>query len=480
MALQEKLRGSKPPRIGLVCDRDFTDLEAIVHFGNLHPQKLQLGGIIVPAGNLDGEIIRIADNVRDMRKEGLAFPQGITQEAIDIHMTIPDTAARVRKIMAATGKGMDDVFKLHGDPTGWRFISPQADFHFVHLPLDPTKLRKPQYRLDYSQQIADTLRFFDADAIFLLNFKIILDKIAVAAFKGRMINVHPSFLPINKGYRTVLMALDGINPQASGYTCQLVDVDLDGGPTLFQQRVGIGPDDMNLFHRVGQEKYRELREERLSLKTMMVESKYTPWVLAIVASNAPRTTLAGEDAFAAEGRSGFSTSLEYRDAVLEEYKKSGFKGDFNEWNRNLRKPYGRVLFDLGKGPTTLERSLEAPGVEDIPDPDMVARYDFRIEPGAKDPHQVFQDIYKWTDDRSNSGRRVSHSLFMKDAAGGGICSLMGTLDLSQFLMLRGIEYTITLMPVRPGIPRKPIRGITPNSYPIIPKPGSGLGRQTGI
>jgi len=64
----------------------------------------------------------------------------------------------------------------------------------------------------------------------------------VASWQGRMVNIHPSLLPLHKGlhvHEGVLAAGETV----SGCTVHLVTAELDDGPTLGQTRVAVLPGD---------------------------------------------------------------------------------------------------------------------------------------------------------------------------------------------------------------------------------------------
>lgn len=64
----------------------------------------------------------------------------------------------------------------------------------------------------------------------------------VDAWRGRMVNIHPSLLPAFKGLRTHQRALDA-GVAEHGASVHFVTRDLDGGPVLAQARVRVMPGD---------------------------------------------------------------------------------------------------------------------------------------------------------------------------------------------------------------------------------------------
>ena len=81
-----------------------------------------------------------------------------------------------------------------------------------------------------------------ADLICLAGFMRVLTPAFVQAFAGRMLNIHPSLLPLYPGLHTHQRALDAGDRQA-GCTVHEVTPILDDGPILGQARVPILPGD---------------------------------------------------------------------------------------------------------------------------------------------------------------------------------------------------------------------------------------------
>ncbi|MFW2544435.1 phosphoribosylglycinamide formyltransferase [Primorskyibacter sp. 2E107] len=80
------------------------------------------------------------------------------------------------------------------------------------------------------------------DILCLAGFMRILTPSFIAAYEGRMLNIHPSLLPKYKGLHTHQRALDAGDSEA-GCTVHEVTPKLDDGPILGQARVPIEPGD---------------------------------------------------------------------------------------------------------------------------------------------------------------------------------------------------------------------------------------------
>jgi phosphoribosylglycinamide formyltransferase 1 len=95
------------------------------------------------------------------------------------------------------------------------------------------------------------------DVLCLAGFMRILSAGFVARFAGRMLNIHPSLLPLYPGLHTHARALAAGDLEA-GCTVHEVTAALDAGPVLGQARVPILPGDTeeSLAQRVLQQEHR--------------------------------------------------------------------------------------------------------------------------------------------------------------------------------------------------------------------------------
>ena len=70
----------------------------------------------------------------------------------------------------------------------------------------------------------------------------ILSKNFIGKFKGKILNIHPSYLPKYKGLNTHQRALDN-KEKYSGCTVHLVNSRLDSGKIILQKKVKISKND---------------------------------------------------------------------------------------------------------------------------------------------------------------------------------------------------------------------------------------------
>ncbi len=80
------------------------------------------------------------------------------------------------------------------------------------------------------------------DLIVLAGFMRILSADFVRKYKGRILNIHPSFLPFFKGAHAIKDAFDA-GVKVTGVTVHFVDEKIDHGPIILQQAVKVGKKD---------------------------------------------------------------------------------------------------------------------------------------------------------------------------------------------------------------------------------------------
>lgn len=95
---------------------------------------------------------------------------------------------------------------------------------------------------DFEEALARAIEARPHELVVLAGFMRILSPEFVARYTGRMLNIHPSLLPLYRGlntYRRVLAAGDAHH----GASVHFVTADLDAGPVVLQSRVPVLPGD---------------------------------------------------------------------------------------------------------------------------------------------------------------------------------------------------------------------------------------------
>ena len=225
-------------------------------------------------------------------------------------------------------------------------------------------MREEIYREKFFQALAKMIEQ-SAGVVFLDNFQWIFTSEFLKRVGLRLINVHPSVLPLLKGFRTERKALEGRTPYANGFTIhQVVDPtairpEVDSGATIFSchvpaehfQNLEIPSEWSESFsHSTNPEL---LYREEISRTAMMhIEAEIVPDVLRLylMTKDMPgmQIIVKDEDAFAAEGRPDFMFNINYREQLKAEHdtwqKEHDTKISYKDWDQKHRIPYQRVLF----------------------------------------------------------------------------------------------------------------------------------------
>jgi phosphoribosylglycinamide formyltransferase-1 len=117
----------------------------------------------------------------------------------------------------------------------------------------PKGMPKP----DYEAKIHAALHEAGVEAIALAGYMRLLSDDFVHAWRGRIVNIHPSLLPKYKGLDTHRRAIDA-GDSHTGASVHIVTEELDGGEVLGQVAVAILPGDTpeTLAERVLKEEHR--------------------------------------------------------------------------------------------------------------------------------------------------------------------------------------------------------------------------------
>jgi phosphoribosylglycinamide formyltransferase-1 len=109
----------------------------------------------------------------------------------------------------------------------------------------------------YDKLVVAALKEKKVDLVCLAGYMRLLSPYFVAAFPGRIVNIHPSLLPAFPGLESQRQALEH-GAKFSGCTVHFVDENLDAGPIILQAVVPILDDDTesSLSERVLREEHR--------------------------------------------------------------------------------------------------------------------------------------------------------------------------------------------------------------------------------
>ena len=120
----------------------------------------------------------------------------------------------------------------------------------------------------HEQAIQARLTQADIQIVCLAGYMRLLTPFLVDAWRGRMLNIHPSLLPAFPGLHTHTRALEA-GSRLHGCTVHLVTEDMDAGPILAQAAVPVLPNDT---------------EDTLAARVLRLENALYPAALATIAS----------------------------------------------------------------------------------------------------------------------------------------------------------------------------------------------------
>lgn len=122
-------------------------------------------------------------------------------------------------------------------------------------------------RTGFELALSDVLRLWRPDILALAGFMRLLTPEFTRKWAGKMINIHPSLLPLHRGLHTHEQALaDGVAEH--GCTVHFVTAGMDEGPTILQARIPVLPGDT---------------AESLAARVLVEEHRIYPEALAMLA-----------------------------------------------------------------------------------------------------------------------------------------------------------------------------------------------------
>jgi phosphoribosylglycinamide formyltransferase-1 len=127
----------------------------------------------------------------------------------------------------------------------------------MHIPTHVLIPREFPDREAYDAALAALLAGYEPELVVLAGFMRILSPTFIAAFAGRILNIHPSLLPKYRGLHTHRRALEA-GDTVHGVSVHFVTEELDGGPVIIQSQIEVRPGDTeaSLSARVQQREHR--------------------------------------------------------------------------------------------------------------------------------------------------------------------------------------------------------------------------------
>jgi formyltetrahydrofolate-dependent phosphoribosylglycinamide formyltransferase len=120
--------------------------------------------------------------------------------------------------------------------------APGLDFAKAHGIATFAKDHKGIPRAEFDAILDAELRKAGVELVALAGYMRILSAEFIAGWQGRIVNIHPSLLPLYKGLHTHQRAIEAGDAEA-GCSVHIVTPELDDGPVIAQARVPILPGD---------------------------------------------------------------------------------------------------------------------------------------------------------------------------------------------------------------------------------------------
>lgn len=183
-----------------------------------------------------------------------SMQQGILKAAV----LISGTGSNLKALIDAVESGTLELDIV-------RVISNRADAGGIdharqaNIPVSMISHMDYQNRQQHDDAIARVLDHDQAELLILAGYMRILGEDFIARFNGRMINLHPSLLPLYKGLDTYQRALEAGDTE-TGASIHIVTTGLDSGPLISQVRIAINTGDnvTSLGKRLGPQEHRLL------------------------------------------------------------------------------------------------------------------------------------------------------------------------------------------------------------------------------
>lgn len=102
--------------------------------------------------------------------------------------------------------------------------------------------KEGETREEYDQKIIGTLEDHQIDLVLLAGFMRLLSPLLIKKYQGRIMNIHPSLLPVFPGLNAQKQAFDA-GVKVTGATVHFVDEGLDTGPIIIQSPTRVEEND---------------------------------------------------------------------------------------------------------------------------------------------------------------------------------------------------------------------------------------------
>ena len=159
---------------------------------------------------------------------------------IGVVVLISGSGSNLRALLDAT---LDPTFPVRILAVG--ADNPASGLEHAELFGIPTFVVSPanfSSREEWAEMLLENVNFFKPDLTVLAGFMRVLPPNFVRALSPKLINTHPSLLPLYPGAHGVRDAL-AAGATETGVTIHIVDEGVDTGPQLAQERLAVLPDE---------------------------------------------------------------------------------------------------------------------------------------------------------------------------------------------------------------------------------------------
>lgn len=154
------------------------------------------------------------------------------------------TGSNARKLLeleAAKKLGKAKIVGLVSDHKEAGILGHAADFEKRACYVDAGKF-KTKFTPESEEMYISVIKKMEPDLIVLAGFMRVIGKGFIEAFKGKIINLHPSLLPSFPGLNAIKQAFQA-KVKVTGCTVHWVVPEVDAGPIIDQATVRVEPED---------------------------------------------------------------------------------------------------------------------------------------------------------------------------------------------------------------------------------------------
>jgi phosphoribosylglycinamide formyltransferase-1 len=158
----------------------------------------------------------------------------------------------VAVVISGRGSNMEAIARAAQDPSrGYQIVRVIADRESagglaraaaLGIPTSVVPVKQFADRAGFDAALAAEIESTGARLVALAGFMRILSAEFVQRFAGRLLNIHPSLLPLYKGLDTHARAI-AAGDSHHGASVHYVTAELDGGPVVMQGRLRLHPGD---------------------------------------------------------------------------------------------------------------------------------------------------------------------------------------------------------------------------------------------